>query len=289
MNPKITVVTPSFNQGQFLEQTIKSVVDQDYPNLDYIVIDGGSKDDSVDIIRKYSDKLAYWISEPDLGHGHALNKGFERSSGEIMAWLNSDDLYVPWTLRTVAEIFAQRPEVEWITGINTHWDEQGRITNAFHTYKNIYDFLIGRYDWIQQESTFWRRSLWERSGGFINEFYSLMVDGELWSRFFLSAELYHAKCVLGGFRMWGGNRSAQKMDICHAEMRSCTKVLSDSCDKEVRARANMLAMFLKAEKITKGFPAKALIRRTLPSLAKQAGYKSLYYQSGVWEIENLPY
>src|SRR5215469_5586779 len=95
--PKISIVTPSFNQAEFLEETIRSVLDQNYPNLEYVVVDGGSTDGSVDIIKKYAHRLAWWVSEPDDGQYAAINKGFKHSSGEIMAWINSDDKYLPWT------------------------------------------------------------------------------------------------------------------------------------------------------------------------------------------------
>jgi len=109
--PKISVVTPSFNQGQYLEETIRSVLDQGYPNLEYFVMDGGSTDDSVEIIRKYADRLTGWVSEPDGGQMHAINKGFARATGDIMAWLNSDDKYCPWTFNVIGRIFAGLPEV----------------------------------------------------------------------------------------------------------------------------------------------------------------------------------
>ena len=110
--PRISVVTPSFNQGAFLEETLRSVLDQGYPNLEYFVIDGGSTDASVDIIRNYASRLTYWVSESDQGQYDAINKGFARSMGEIMAWLNSDDKYLPWTFSIAGEISATRPEVE---------------------------------------------------------------------------------------------------------------------------------------------------------------------------------
>jgi glycosyltransferase involved in cell wall biosynthesis len=108
--PKISIVTPSFNQGRFIEKTILSVIEQDYPNLEYIIIDGGSTDESVEIIKKYEKHLAYWVSEPDRGQSHAINKGFERATGEIFGWLNSDDWYHPGALKALAEAFAANPE-----------------------------------------------------------------------------------------------------------------------------------------------------------------------------------
>lgn len=216
--PKISIITPSFNQGQFLEETIQSVLDQNYPNLEYIIIDGGSTDNSVEIIKKYEQQLSYWVSEPDRGHGHALNKGFARATGEIMAWINSDDKYLPWTFETVAEVFTVLPEVEWIQGNPATWDEKGRLVTSRTGQKNLIDFLIGNYAWIQQESTFGRRSLWERSGGYIDEHYQYMIDGELWSRFFLSAELFRADRIIGGFRHHDSNRSRENLSLCRAEM-----------------------------------------------------------------------
>src|SRR5215204_5758135 len=109
--PKISIVTPSYNQAEFIEETILSVINQNYPNLEYIVIDGGSTDGSVEIIKKYEQYFSYWVSEPDKGHADALNKGFAKATGEVMAWINSDDKYFPWTFATVAEVYSQFPEV----------------------------------------------------------------------------------------------------------------------------------------------------------------------------------
>ncbi len=187
---KISVVTPSFNQSQFLEQTIQSVLSQNYSALEYVIIDGGSSDGSLNIIQSYDKQLSYWVSERDEGHGHALNKGFSRTTGEIMAWINSDDMYTPWAFETVAEIFLSFPHVMWIVGFNSWWNSAGAMTHASRGPKNIFDYLLGRYAWIQQESVFWRRSLWEKAGGYVNQEYELMVDGELWTRFFLHEPLY---------------------------------------------------------------------------------------------------
>jgi glycosyltransferase involved in cell wall biosynthesis len=216
--PKISIVTPSFNQAAYVRETLESVLNQGYPNLEYIVIDGGSTDGAVDIIKEYQSKLAYFVSEPDTGHGNALNKGFSRSTGDIMAWINSDDKYTPWTFKTVVQIFEQHPEVEWIVGFQGSWSNVGTLLEGVASYKNIHDYLRNDFAWIQQESVFWRRSLWEKAGGFINENYRFMVDGELWTRFFVHAPLYHAHCIISGYRVTGQNRAMKNMQACLDEM-----------------------------------------------------------------------
>lgn len=216
--PKISIVTPSYNQNLFVKETIESVLSQDYPNLEYIIIDGGSADGSVKTIEDYIDRLSYFKSEKDRGHGEALNKGFRQSTGEIMAWLNSDDKYMPWTFKTVASIFAEHPEVNWLVGTNGWWNDKGALVDAKNVYKNAHDYLRGDFSWIQQESVFWRRSLWEQAGGSINEDYKFMVDGELWTRFFQLEPLYHAHCLLGGYRFHSSNRARENHQACLDEM-----------------------------------------------------------------------
>src|SRR5947208_15331906 len=122
MAPRITSVTPSINQGQFIEETICSVLDQNYPNLEYIVVDGGSTDQTIEIIRKYERQLSYWVSEKDRGQVHAINKGLARATGEIFGFLNSDDLYVVGTFAVVGEYVEKRPETAWVCGDSTSYD-----------------------------------------------------------------------------------------------------------------------------------------------------------------------
>lgn len=211
--PKITIVTPVFNQVQLIEQTILSIINQNYPNLEYIIIDGGSTDGTVDIIRKYDSKLAYWVSEPDNGMYDAIQKGFNHSTGEIMAWLNADDMYHRGALFSIAEIFQTFPNVEWIEGLNTFWDNHpcgGRTLTVCPSREfSKYEFLMGDYKWIQQESTVWHRSLWEKSDG-LNTQLKYAGDFALWISFFRYAKLYTVDILIGGFRRWSNEQKSKK-------------------------------------------------------------------------------
>jgi len=216
--PRISIITPSCNQGLFLEKTIQSVLGQEYPNLEYIVIDGASKDNSTEIIRKYEKQLQYWCSESDGGQYDAINKGFARSSGDIMAWLNADDMYLPGTFRIVSEIFSMFPEVSWITSLlPANWNNEdalifvqpmkGFSRSQFYRGNNIGHPRYYNSGSIQQEATFWRRSLWEKAGGRLATEYKLAGDFELWARFYKHADLYGIQCIIAGFRVHSDQRS----------------------------------------------------------------------------------
>lgn len=281
----ISVVTPSLNQGKFIREAIRSVLDQNYPALEYIVVDGGSTDGSVEIIKEYSHRLKFWVSEPDRGHGPALNKGFAKTTGEIMSWLNSDDKYLPWTFEVVSEVFASFPEVNWIVGTNAGWDDKGRLTGAQCVYKNVYDFLLGNYAWIQQESVFWRRSLWERVGGAINEDYQFMVDGELWCRFFLHDKLYAVDSIISGYRRHGDNRAAKYQQECIAEMNQAIAWMRDRCEQPVldnaRVLQNLLALRRNPQPRQATVPPEAM--REFSSACDKAAYDRITYINGRWQ------
>lgn len=205
--PKISIITPNFNGGKYLEKTIESVLSQNYPNLEYIIIDGGSSDNSVEIIKKYQSKLAFWVSEPDNGLYHAIQKGFDKSTGEIMAWINSDDMYHKGSFSIVSEIFTNFKQVKWLMGKPSAYDEKGR-TILVHDLKrwSKFNYYTGDYEWIQQESVFWKRSLWESVNCKLNTKLNFAADFELWMRFFRHEKMYVVEALLGGFRLRSKNQ-----------------------------------------------------------------------------------
>lgn len=180
---------------------MRSVIGQHYENLEYIVVDGGSADGSVEIIRTFEKDLAYWVSEPDEGQYDALNKGFQRATGDVMAWLNSDDMYTPWAFDVVAEIFERFPEIEWLTTLYPlFWNQRDSATLCTQLPGLDRWRVLRRGRGVQQESTFWRRSLWERAGGRLNTDFTLAADLDLWARFWEHTNLYGVAVPLGGLR-----------------------------------------------------------------------------------------
>ncbi|MBF0516510.1 MAG: glycosyltransferase, partial [Nitrospirae bacterium] len=202
--PRISIVTPSYNQAEYLEECILSIVTQGYPNLEYIVMDGGSSDNSIDIIKKYEKHIAYSKSAPDGGQYAAIDEGLKRSTGQIMGWLNSDDKLHAGALWVVAMLFSAYSEIQWIMGRPTVWDADGKLTAALTpiplwSRKQYLDGFIGPPH-IQQESTFWRRQLWDAAGGYIDTSLRYAGDMELWARFFRSAQCYSVEALIGGIR-----------------------------------------------------------------------------------------
>lgn len=187
-SPKISIVTPSFNQGRFIEKTITSVLGQNYPNLEYIIIDGGSTDESVEIIKKYEKRLAYWASEQDRGQSHAINKGFERATGDIFGWLNSDDWYHPGALKAVAEAFAVNPNAGAVVGAGEMYFEEYGNSTLYEpyplTFKTIFQAI---HQHLMQPSCFFTHQAWCDCGP-LDETLNLAMDFDLWLRI---AKKYH--------------------------------------------------------------------------------------------------
>jgi glycosyltransferase involved in cell wall biosynthesis len=219
--PRISVVTPSYNQGRFLERTILSVLRQYYPNLEYIIVDGGSTDESVDIIRKYKEHLAYWVSEKDKGQADAIRKGFARSTGQILAYLNSDDVYLPGTLSQVAEIFKNNASVQVLYGNEYRLNEfdeivgEGRLTPYFPALSK-FGLVYGGFG-IYQPASFWTREIYDRAGPIDPSFVHCM-DNDLFARFaFANASFKFAREFWAGFRIHPHSKTSTLPQVAKRE------------------------------------------------------------------------
>lgn len=177
---KISVITPSYNQGQYIEATINSVLSQNYPALEYLVMDGGSKDNTVEILRRYENQLN-WVSEPDKGQADAINKGFRQSTGEIVTWLNSDDLHLPGVLHRVGEFFSQHPEIDVVYGDYYLINHKGAVILRKQEIPFDYNILLYGLDYISQPTTFFRRRLFDQVG-YLDESLHFGLDWDYWLR-----------------------------------------------------------------------------------------------------------
>lgn len=215
--PLVSIVTPSYNQAQFLEEAIRSVLSQDYPRLEYIIVDGGSGDGSPDIIQRYADQLAWWVSEPDQGQTDAINKGFAHASGEILAWLNSDDSYLPGAVSEAVRFLRANPEVGMVYGDADLIDERGNVIGRFPARQTDYQRLRRGYVHIPQQAAFFRADLWNLVGPLDPSFYFAM-DFDLWVRLAKIAPLKYHPCKWANFRLHGEAKSLAADERCWPEM-----------------------------------------------------------------------
>jgi len=220
--PLVSIVTPSYNQKKYLEETILSVINQDYPALEYFVIDGGSTDGSVEIIKKYQGKLAGWVSESDLGQTDAINKGFNLCQGDIMAWINSDDIYHDGAISSAVEFLQEHPEIGMVYGDTDLIDDESRKIGHFNAKQASYQRLMRGGVYIPQPAVFWRKSLWEKSGPLDPSFYFAM-DYDLWVRFAKSAPMQYLPKLWASFRIHDDGKTTSSDDRCWPEMRKVYK------------------------------------------------------------------
>ncbi len=217
-HPLVSIVTPSFNQAKYLRRTMDSVLDQDYPNIEYIVIDGNSKDGSQKIIREYKDQLAYWESIPDQGQTDAINKGFAKATGKYLAWLNSDDVYQPGALSEAVAYLEDHPDVGMVYGDCKFIDADGRTIGRFPAAQTDYKRLRRGYVHIPQQASFFRRDLWKKVGPLDPSFYFAM-DYDLWVRLAKEAPLvYLPDHVWASFRLHGDAKTVAADARCWPEM-----------------------------------------------------------------------
>ncbi len=218
--PRVSIVTPSFNQAEFLEETLRSILLQGYPDLEVIVIDGGSRDGSVDIIRRYAPWLTAWVSEPDRGQADAINKGMTWATGEIVGWLNSDDVYAPGALGAAVKAFATRPELGGVYGDVAFTAADGTVLNIMPAWPFNARQLLCATNLMPQPATFVRRAGWERVGGLDRDL-KLALDYDLWVRLVLNGVTFaHVPGVWATYRLHEASKTESQVLGFALEMRA---------------------------------------------------------------------
>jgi glycosyltransferase involved in cell wall biosynthesis len=213
--PRVTIVTPSYNQGPFVEQTVRSVLLQRYPNLEYIVMDGGSTDETVSVLERYAHHFAHVQSARDAGQADAIKRGFDRSTGEIMAYLNSDDLLAPDTLSSVVATFERFPGIDAIYSHRCAIGPDNAVLSYWRLPRHS-DFLMKRWDLIPQETTFWRRRMYERVGG-IDASFRFAMDYDLFTKFMAAGRMRRVDRFHGAFRRHPESKTTQLMETIGRE------------------------------------------------------------------------
>ncbi len=217
--PKISVITPSYNQVKYLERTIKSVLDQNYPNLEYIIIDGGSTDGSVDLIRRYANRLAHWVSERDSGQPNAINKGLRAATGDWVAWQNSDDVFYPGAFMSVASVAASIRDVQLIIGNMNLIDKDDHLLRAIKYVKPTYRSLLAERMVLTNQAAFWRRGL-HSNVGFLDESLDCAFDYEWFLRVLRhGVRATHVNATWGGLRMHGDTKTSNLKEVFEREFR----------------------------------------------------------------------
>lgn len=216
--PLVSIITPSYNQGHYLEETIRSVLAQDYPRIEYIIVDGASKDDSVDVIRRYAGRLSWWVSEKDKGHADALNKGFAHANGEILAWLNSDDTYTyPEVVSEAVACLQVNPEVGMVYADAHLTDDSGRVIGEFPAKQTSYAAMLRGSVHIPQATTFFRKSLFEQVGPLsLSLFFSF--DYDFWVKLARVSEVKYLPRLWANFRLHEAGKSVVNDDRCYPDM-----------------------------------------------------------------------
>lgn len=215
--PLVTIITPSFNQARFLEATVQSVLSQDYPRIEYKIVDGGSNDGSVDIIKKYASRLAWWVSEKDKGQTDAINKGFAHAKGEVLAWINSDDTYEPGAVSAAVKYLQEHPEVGMVYGDCNFINEDGRVIGRFGSAQTNYRLLRQGYAHIPQQTMFFCADLWKQVGPLDPTFYFAM-DYDLWTRIAARTEIKYVPQTWANFRLHTSGKTIAADDRCWPEM-----------------------------------------------------------------------
>lgn len=216
-HPLVTILTPSLNQARFLEETLQSVLGQDYPNLEYLIVDGGSTDGSLEIIQHHASQFAWWVSEPDQGQTDALNKGFSHARGEIFAWLNSDDTYLPGAISAAVSSLQAHPEAALVYGDANLVDEQGQLIGRFPSRQTNLRRLLRGSVHIPQQAAFFRAAHWNQVAP-LDPSFQFAMDYDLWVRLAKLAPLVYTPGLWANFRLHGEGKSLTMDDRCYPEM-----------------------------------------------------------------------
>jgi glycosyltransferase involved in cell wall biosynthesis len=216
-HPLVSIVTPSFNQASYLEAAMLSVIEQDYPSIEYLVIDGGSTDGSVELINKHAGKLAYWVSAPDRGQTDAINKGFTRASGKYLAWLNADDRLLPGAVKEAVEFLEGHPDNGMVYGDADYVDSRGHIVGRFPAAQTDYAALRRGYVHVPQQAAFWRRDLWQQVGP-LDPSFVFAMDYDLWVRLAKISKLQHLPRLWAQFRLHEDSKTLQNDQRAWDEM-----------------------------------------------------------------------
>jgi glycosyltransferase involved in cell wall biosynthesis len=280
--PAVSIVTPSYEQGRYLERTIYSVLNQNYPQLEYVVQDGGSSDETKEVLERFDGNLSHWASEHDDGQADAINRGFAHTSGEIMAYLNSDDLLLPGSIAYVANYFVTHPEVDAVYGHRILIDEHDRQIGSWVLPPHDGETLAFA-DYIPQETLFWRRELWERAGGRIDPGLRFALDWDLLLRFRdVGAKMVRLPRFLGAFRVHAEQKTTRELEVCEAETRILQRrvlgrALSDEeINVRVRPYLRRHVLYHTLHRVEARLPLPRINVRTMPREAalKQAEVSS---------------
>lgn len=290
---KISIVTVCYNMEQYIERTILSVINQNYQDLEYIIIDGGSTDNTLNIVNRYKDKISLIISEPDKGMYYALKKGLSMVSGDVVGWLNADDQYFPWTFSLVSEVFSKDPSLMWLSGMSAFSDENGRLTKIFNhpgarptRYIENGWFRDGLFGYLQQENMFWRKSLYELAGG-LDVKYKYAADFELWTRFANYAEMVVLSVPLAMYlrrndsvskSIDGQNRYKEEVMMICNEKAKYPKILELILKNTVTRKMMNILIWAKTPLIFYSFKKKEFVRKNVLRTISLNTFSDLRYE-----------
>jgi len=259
---KISIITPSFNQAQYIRRTIESVINQNYSHPEHLIIDGGSTDGTLDILHQF-DHCLDWVSKPDEGQAQAINKGFKKSTGEIVAWLNSDDLYLPDTLHRIAHFFHQHPDIDVVYGDYHLIDDQGKILLRKQEIPFDYNILLYGLDYISQPTTFFRRRVFDQIG-YLDESLHFGLDWEYWLRIACyGGKFAHIPHYLAATRWHGEAKTLVAPPQMYAEHRAIRNLYWDKRKFQSPRWQQLYAAWLNKVYRLKRQLLKAILRRTL--------------------------